>query len=696
MSEGPAGLDGLVAAVAEAAGDRSRPDWLATATDDATVRERLATLGRAAADDGAADAYQRSLPAERRRADGHFVTDPAVAAACCRWAIQPRPDDSLPRVLDPAVGSGVFPVAATRRLAALAPESTPADRLERIVGVDTDPVPLALAANRLLAAADPGPDARCRLYESDFFAVDPGPDRTSTVTDDRLVAGQFDAVVGNPPYVRQETTDIDRARDHLAAFGPDGQRPYLDGDRALSRRSDAYVYFVTHATRFLREGGRLAVVVPNKWLTTRYGASFQRFLFDHYRLAAVVGFGAAVFDDAFVDAVLLLAERCPDPERRRSTPVRFCRLDEQVSVDRLLDLIDADSTPPDDGLKAHATEAYRRVTVRQGRLADRESAKLAAYLDAPEPFIRLLSNPSLVPLSDRCTVSRGVMTGANDFFFLDADGWATEVDDRFLEPAIKSIRDVDGPRVTVADTDRYLLDVHEYVREVRADRDDEPDDGLDAAVVRALDRDGYDALADYVAWGERQGFASRRSCASRRVWFDLGPLSAPAVFVPKFFDRRVPVVANPDGLLASNAVDCLWVDGPGDSGNTGQPVDETTPERATLGVLNATVTAGILECWGRSEGGGALQVMTYELASLPIPDPLAMAPDTRREVAAAADALLAGEDGARDRLDRLVLDAIDADLGVEACRRHRTAMVERRAGTSDSTAAPLTRDSGQR
>jgi hypothetical protein len=284
------------------------------------------------------------------------------------------------------------------------------------------------------------------------------------------------------------------------------------------------------------------------------------------------------------------------------------------------------------------------------------------------------------------------MTGANDFFFLDADGWAAEVDDRFLAPAIKSIRDVDGPLVTAADTDRYLLDVHEYVHEVQADRDDERDDDLEAAVRRALDRDGYDALADYVAWGERQGFYERRSCSSRRVWFDLGALSAPTVFAPKFFDRRVPVVANPDGLLASNAVDCLWVDAPdaGDDGTDTDAVDPATLERATLGVLNATVTAGILECWGRTEGGGALQVMTYELASLPIPDPLAMAPETRRAVAAAADALLAGEDGARDRLDRLVLDAVDADFGVEACRRHRTAMVERRAGTSDSTAAPLT------
>ncbi|WP_336000374.1 Eco57I restriction-modification methylase domain-containing protein [Halorientalis halophila] len=692
MSEQPTeALDARVAAVADAAGDRSRPDWLATATDAAAVRQRLANLAETIATDDVADGYQRSLSAERRRADGHFVTDPVVATALCRWAIRPRPDDRPPRVLDPAVGSGAFPVAATRRLAALHPELSPADRLRRVVGVDTDPVALSLSAHRLLDATDAGPDARCRLYETDFFAVEPDADRSVAVTDEGVVAGRFDAVVANPPYVRQEDADVDRLRAHLASFGPDGDRPYRDGDRALSRRSDAYVYFVTHATRFLRDGGRLAVVVPNKWLTTRYGATFQRFIFDHYRLAAVVGFGAPVFDDAVVDAVLLLAERCADPDRRRASPARFVRLDEQVSVSRLLDLIEgADATARDDGLTSHRTDDARRVTVRQERLADRESAKLAPYLDAPAPIIRLLANDSLVPLGERCTVHRGIMTGANDFFFLDADGRAAAIDDRFLAPAIKSIRDVDGRVVTAADTDRYLLDVHDYVVEVLEERDS---DDPAHAVRAALERDGYDALADYVAWGERRGFHERTSCAARRVWFDLGDRSAPDVFVPKFFDERVPVIANPDGLLASNAVDCLRVDDPPQDRSIGSG----ELERATLGVLNATVTAAILECWGRSEGGGALQVMTYELETLPIPDPLAFDADTRSEVVAATDDLLAGESAAHDRLDRLVLAAIDSGLGVDACRRLRTEMVERRVESDQCGAAPLVReDSGQR
>ncbi|WP_136716605.1 Eco57I restriction-modification methylase domain-containing protein [Halorientalis salina] len=683
MSDRPSGESQLATrfeAIVAAAGGATRADWLATAASEPAVRERLddlaALLGEGS--ETPAAAYQDTLSDATRTASGHFATDPTVASALCRWAVQPRADGRPPRVLDPATGSGVFTLAAHDRLAAVAPNQSPTDRLERVVGVDVDPVALALTGHQLLANARPE-TAPLELYEADFFEVSPGPERTCTVTADGVRAGEFDAVVGNPPYVRQETTDIDRAREHLAAFGPDGETPYLDGERALSRRSDAYVYFVTHATQFLREGGRLGVVIPAKWLVTRYGESFQRFLFDHYRVESVVGFGARAFDDALVDTVLLLAERRENAAARRSTPVRFSRLDDQVSVSRLLSTVES-AEPPDDeaAMAVWNTDDVRTVTVDQGSLADGDTGKQSPYLDAPAPFIRLLAGETLAPLGSFTTVHRGVMTGANDFFFLDGPGPGAAVEARFRTPAIKSIRDVDGRVVTAAETDRELLDVHDYVASVRAETG--VGDATTTAVVDALARDGYDGLREYVEWGTDQEFHERSSCASRPVWFDLGDLTAPTVFVPKFFDERVVVVANPDGLLAGNAVDCLGV-------------DEGVDERTLLGVLNTTLTKALLECWGRTEGGGALQIMTYELSTLPVPDPRTFDASTQEAIAATTDALLAGDSDAVRRLDRLVLDAIETDISVEDCRRLREEMVRRRVRTGRESVPPLVEES---
>jgi SAM-dependent methyltransferase len=667
-------------AVTTAAGGRERPDWLASATEDPTVGRRLADLAAELPSGDhhrSAKAYADSLSSAERAANGHFATDPAIATALCRWAIRPVTDGRVPRVLDPAVGSGVFTHAAAERLGTLAPDTPPQARLENVVGVDVDPIPLALSARRLLETAGLE-TAPVSLYETDFFATEPGPDRTVSVDDDAVTLGRFDAVVGNPPYVRQEDFDVDRARAHLATLGPSDGTPYLDGDRALSRRSDAYVYFVTQATRFLRPGGRLGMVLPGKWLTTRYGESFRRFLFDHYRVEAVVGFGARAFDDALVDTVLLLAERCPTPATRRETPVRFCRLDDQVPVTRLVAAVDSD--PPASapgGRSVRRTDALRTVTVSQATLADEARTTVSPYLSAPGPFIDLLSTPALEPLSTFGSVKRGVMTGANEFFFLDADGRAADVDDRFLRPAIKSIRDVTGTTVRAAETDRYLLDVHDYVDAVARSGAATDDDGTpEDAVVDALDRDGYDGLRAYLEWGRRQGFHRRSSCRARQLWFDLGDLTPPSVFVPKFFDERVVVVANPDGLLASNAVDCLWV-------------DDDVDDRTLQGILSSTVTKALIECWGRSEGGGALQVMTYELETLPVPDPRSFSADRRRAIVDATNSLLAGESGAGRRLDRLVLAGLDVDMDVDRCRTLRDRMVRRRVTGGAETRTPF-------
>lgn len=681
-------------AVADAAGGTDRPDWLATAALDDQLREHLDALATAVAANGKTDqqtptvaaAYQSSLAPEERASAGHFVTATPLATALCRWAIQPRPDGHPPRVLDPATGSGAFAVAAADRLATLAPDTPPTTRLQQIVGIDRDPVSLALTADRLLERVGPDTDETLSLYEADFFDVGPADARSVTVTDDTVAAGTFDAVVGNPPYVRQETADTEGMRDHLATFGPDGDQPYLDGEWALSRRSDAYIYFITHATQFLRDGGRLGVVVPKKWLTTRYGEPVQQFLVDHYRLHAVVGFESRAFPDALVDTVLLLAERTTDAERRDATPTRFLRLDEQQSVTTLLDTLETTASLPaanggrvaaGDAPRVDRRETYRAVTLQQGTLSARGPGKRAHYLDAPEPLLELLVTAPLTALGDLGTVRRGVMTGANEFFFLDADSAAaSDIDDRFLAPAIKSIRDVETPLLRAADTDRYLLDVHDYVAGVETDdRAADPE----AAALTALERDGYDGLRAYVEQGEREGYHERRSCATRPVWFDLGPLAAPAIFLPKFFDRRVFAIANPDGIVASNAVDCL-------------ALPASVDDRLVLGLCNSTVTQTTLECWGRSEGGGALQLLTYEMATLPVPDPDVFDPSTTAAIRDATTALLDGDPSARDDLDELVVDGLGLDLSLETLRECRQRMVDRRVQTGAQSRPPLTMD----
>src|SRR5436190_24062482 len=67
-------------------------------------------------------------------------------------------------------------------------------------------------------------------------------------------AAGFDAVIGNPPYVRQE---------QLAPLKPYLQDAYPE---TYHGAADLYVYFYQQGLRLLRQGGRMSYIVTNKWL----------------------------------------------------------------------------------------------------------------------------------------------------------------------------------------------------------------------------------------------------------------------------------------------------------------------------------------------------------------------------------------------------------------------------------------------
>jgi hypothetical protein len=92
--------------------------------------------------------------------------------------------------------------------------------------------------------------------------------------------GGFDAIIGNPPYVRQE---------HLGAIKPALKARFAAYDGV----ADLYVYFFEQALRLLRPGGRFAFTVTNKWLKAGYAEELRGVLAERAWLTAVTDFGHA-------------------------------------------------------------------------------------------------------------------------------------------------------------------------------------------------------------------------------------------------------------------------------------------------------------------------------------------------------------------------------------------------------------------
>ena len=209
-----------------------------------------------------------------RKARGAFFTPEEITRFVTRWALRSAAD----RVLEPSAGDAAFLVAAVDRLRDLAGDSSVVPVVE---AVEIHGQSVRAAEARVASTG-----GRAEIREADFFTVDPHP--------------SYDAVVGNPPYIRyQGFTGEQRSR---------AQRAALRGGVSLNGLASSWAAFTIHSSLFLKAGGRLGLVLPAELLTVNYAAPVRRYLFDHFRSVDLVMFDEQVFPNAEADALLLLAD----------------------------------------------------------------------------------------------------------------------------------------------------------------------------------------------------------------------------------------------------------------------------------------------------------------------------------------------------------------------------------------------------
>jgi hypothetical protein len=242
--------------------------------------------------------------------------------------------------------------------------------------------------------------------------------------------GGFDAVIGNPPYVRQE---------RLAAVKPALAASY----KTFAGTADLYVYFFEQGLRLVRPGGRVAYVVANKWLKAGYAEELRAMLTDPARAETevVIDFrhARAFFPDADVFPNVVVVRR-PDgtgvPESLTvSVPPRETLPDERLGA-----AVDAASFP-----------LLRTSLGREGWTLE------------PKPVMDLLAKIRCagVPLVEYAGVKPmyGIKTGFNEAFVID-----TAARDRLVaaDPASAGIikpylRGQDVQRWAAPDTDLHMI-----------------------------------------------------------------------------------------------------------------------------------------------------------------------------------------------------------------------------------------------
>jgi methylase of polypeptide subunit release factors len=308
-------------------------------------------------------------PDERHKFGQHYTNEDlvdVVNAFCIRKA-----DDT---VLDPACGSGSFIVRAYHRKAWLDsdkrfthPALSHQDRLAQIYGAD-----IALFAAHLstlnLAARDVNEEENYpRIARRNFFEVrkdKPFCQLPRGLRGERQLGPvelpELNAVVGNPPYVRQEhipKRSQKRLKPMQAKEDLHDLCASLWNGLNLSGRSDLHCYFWPAATHFLTKNGWFGFLVSSSWLDVEYGFALQEWVLTNFKIHAILESNAEPwFEDARVKTCAVILQRCDDPTERDENLVKFVRL--EVKLKEIL----GDRT--DETARQKAAETFRDLIAR--------------------------------------------------------------------------------------------------------------------------------------------------------------------------------------------------------------------------------------------------------------------------------------------------------------------------------------------
>lgn len=476
---------------------------------------------------------------------GGYYTPLDLAAFLSSWVRDIKPKN----VLEPSCGDGAFFQAMSM---------TGGFEKTDIIGFELDDVEAAKASRR---AGEIGLK-KAKVKPQDFLAW--------AIENMGEGGERFDAVVGNPPFVRYQFLPPN--------FQVRAETIFDELDLKFTKHTNAWVPFILASMALLRPGGRLAMIVPAEIIHVTHAQSLRSYLGQECRRLVIVDPEELWFEGTLQGAVILMAEK-RSSAKQKSEGLGMFPVKGREFLQR----------PPEEVFAAPQSINGKTVVGKWTRaLLDVETRDL---------FDEIEEHPEVHRFNDIARVDVGIVTGANKFFLVSDQTVESYGLEKYAHPMFGRSEHCPG---IIYDERQHSANAAKGTPTNFLWFDDAPE------AMRSGPK-------QYIASGEVEQLHTRYKCRIRKPWFKVPSVYSTEVGMLKRSHDTPRLILNRIGAYTTDTAYRIRT-------------REVEGDKLVGCFLNP-LTALSAELEGRHYGGGVLELIPSEIERLTIPIPVSVSID---------------------------------------------------------------------